>query len=178
MNCIYCGLLQANILDDPGFKSTNELFARNGKAQTRFNTSDSYKTGIGLYGGLNSGITFKHHITDGIAFEVMVGSRWKGLNITGLYEACVFADYSKELVWNFGIGPRIGFYNGKNSKDYLGQNRPDKTYSLIGFVGSYGIEYCFKKIPITLSLDYRPFYDMKGDADSMIDGAFTLRYTF
>jgi len=49
------------------------------------NTQD-YKTGIGLRGGFASGITIKHFVSSKAAFEAIIASRWRGLEVTGLYE--------------------------------------------------------------------------------------------
>ena len=124
-----------------------------------FRESEYYNTGIGVYGGLNSGVSVKHFINDQSAFEVVAGTRWKGLFAAGLYEACVLGDYSMHLMWNFGIGPRAGLYNGANYKDYLGKSLPSQEHYVIGIMGSYGLEYRFSHIPFSIALDYRPFFD-------------------
>ena len=48
--------------------------------------AQDYNTGIGLRGGLSSGLTVKHFIGEKTAIEGLLATRWKGFNITGLYE--------------------------------------------------------------------------------------------
>jgi len=45
-----------------------------------------YKTGIGLRGGTSNGLTIKHIFGQKAAGELILSSRWKGFNITGLFE--------------------------------------------------------------------------------------------
>jgi len=161
-------------------KRKNILDAKTFMFQRISHTDGPYDNAIGINASLNSGITYKHFIADDKAFEIDLGSRWKGGSVTGILEMCIAAgSVGPGLIWNFGLGPRFGFYNGKNYMDYLGVNREDRTYSLIGFVGTIGFEYFFEKIPFTVGLDYRPYFDLKGQGDeSFSDGALTIRYVF
>ena len=51
-----------------------------------YSNAQAYNTGIGLRGGLSDGLTIKHFIEEKAAIEGILGSRWKGISITGLYE--------------------------------------------------------------------------------------------
>ena len=48
--------------------------------------SQDYKTGVGLRGGLSNGLTVKHFISEKSAIEGLLSTRWRGFDITGLYE--------------------------------------------------------------------------------------------
>ena len=138
-----------------------------------------YNTGIGVSASLNPGISFKHFYKEDKAFEILVGTRWKGISVTGLYLIGIGNAGEKiGTIWNFGGGPRLGFYDGESHRDYLGTVKEPHPYSMIGLVGSFGIEYYLTKAPISLAFDFRPYYDLKGDDDSMLDAAITLRFVF
>lgn len=140
-----------------------------------------YKTAIGLRGGFTSGLTVKHFISDKAAIEGILGSRWRGLSITGLYElhktpAINFSN----LAWEYGGGARIGFYNGRyyhkwDDDDGYYENR---SYVAVGIVGIFGLEYQFNEIPFTASLDLMPYFDFIGWGGGFIDGSISFRYTF
>lgn len=138
-----------------------------------------YIHGIGASYGLNYGLSYKHFFAEEDAIEVTLASRWKGGFITGLYKKCIAPDGpGTAFRWVFGGGPRVGFYNGKNYKDYLGLNRDEKTYTLVGIAGTIGFEVFMVKLPFTLGLEYRPFFDLIGKDDSFIDGVVSARFVF
>lgn len=147
--------------------------------KSRADLRTPYRTGIGLCAGLTYGLSVKHFIMEENAIEVIVGSRWGGISLTGLYKFCIDNSTKKmSLLIDFGGGPRFGFYNGKNYSDYNGLNRDDSGYPIVGFVGDFGIEYFFKKLPFTIAFEYRPFFDLAGKGDTEVDGVVSLHYVF
>lgn len=66
--------------------------------------AQDYNTGIGLRGGFDNGITIKHFISEKAAFEGIISSRWRGLEITGLYELHGRAFDTDRLNWYAGFG--------------------------------------------------------------------------
>src|ERR1035437_5091643 len=168
------GILDKNTNEKKHFKNKNRMFLNSTPAV------GPYSNAIGINASLNSGITYKHFIADEKAFEVDLGTRWRGISVTGIFEMCIAAgSVGPGLIWNFGLGPRLGFYNGKNYMDYLGRNRENRTYSSIGMVGNIGFENFFPKMPFTVGLDYRPYYDLNGKNDnSFLDAVISLRYAF
>jgi hypothetical protein len=48
--------------------------------------AQDYNTAIGIRGGFSNGLTFKQFLGDKAAIELIATTRWKGLEITGLYE--------------------------------------------------------------------------------------------
>jgi len=150
-----------------------------------------YKTGIGLRGGYEGGITLKHFIKSDRAIEGILSRGWGygGMRITGLYEIHKPFPNVKGLDWFYGVGGHIGFYN----EDYYGY-RCDKdgyydkdgdwhsgdckkNYTTIGIDGILGLEYQFAEIPFTIGLDIKPYFDLIGRGDHFGDGAFSIRYT-
>lgn len=136
--------------------------------------AQSYKTGVGIRGGLSNGLTVKHFISGSNAIEGILSTRWKGFNITGLYE---FNNSLPEegLDWYYGVGGHIGFWDGRYNNAWFKENR---TYTVIGVDGIIGIEYTFTDIPLNLSLDYKPAFNLVGYSGFWGDEfALSVRYT-
>lgn len=128
-----------------------------------------YKTGLGLLIDVGEGITLvgphlKHFLNgrDAVQGMVIFGS---GLTILGAeysYNAR-FPD-AKGLMWNLGIGPQLGFYDGETAFVL----RP-----------MAGLEFKVPSAPISLGFDWRPMWDLSEDSE-FIPGRFGIafRYTF
>jgi uncharacterized protein YraI len=151
-----------------------------------------YTTGLGLRGGLTSGITFKHFVRPTGALEFILGSRWHGMSLSGLYEwHSPNAFDVPGLSWVYGIGLQIGFYDGQHYY-YHYRNHPrrcnnpndpwcyeywkDRSFTAYGLVGIGGLEYRFRDIPFTLSFDLLPYFHIYHWQGNFIDGSFSLRY--
>jgi len=140
-----------------------------------FVNAQDYNTGIGFRGGFANGITVKHFLNERSAFEGIIASRWRGLEITGLYEIHNTAFDVDRLNWYFGFGGHLGFWNG----DYAGWGDEGSNYTVIGVDGILGIEYNFEELPINLSLDWKPAFNIVGYSGFWGDGgAFSIRYIF
>lgn len=151
-----------------------------------------YKTGIGLRGGFEGGITIKHFIKSDRALEGILSRGWGygGMRITGLYEIHKPFPGAKGLDWFYGVGAHLGFYNGdyygynyynggyydKKGKWHPGDYR-SRTYTTVGIDGILGLEYQFAEIPFTVGIDIKPYFDFVGRGDHFGDGAFSIRYT-
>lgn len=154
------------------------------KSSSSSSSGDSYTTSIGLRGGFTSGITFKHFIKSNAALEFILGSRWHGFNIAGLYELHKANAFNvSELTWEYGGGIRIGSYPGRwyyRDCDDPWDSDCDGSYNrsviVIGLVGIGGLEYKFREIPITLSLDLMPYFDFIGWGGGFMDGSLSARY--
>lgn len=137
--------------------------------------SQDYSTGIGLRGGLSSGLTIKHFLGANKAVEGIFDSRWHGVSLTGLYEIHAQAFDTDRLNWYYGAGAHIGFYDTQYKK--WGDN--SGGYSIVGIDGILGIEYNFKEIPINISADWKPALNLLGYSGFWADGgAISIRYIF
>lgn len=163
---------------------------KNNNSSSSGGGQSGYKTGIGLRGGFEGGITVKHFIKSGRAIEGILSRGWGygGMRITGLYEIHKPFPGAKGLDWFYGVGAHIGFYdegyyNFKCDKDgywYKGNWYPGDcrgTYTTIGIDGILGLEYQFAEIPFTIGLDIKPYFDFVGRSNHYGDGAFSIRYT-
>ncbi len=155
-----------------------------------FAQNPGYKTGIGLRGGYESGLTLKHFIASDKALEGIYSRHWGnfGTRITVLYEIQKPISGAKGLSFFYGVGGHIGFYNGlyygyKNNgyydKNGNWQSVPyQDRYTSIGIDGILGLEYKFSEIPFTVGLDIKPFVDLTRYSNYFGDAAFSVRYTF
>lgn len=139
--------------------------------------AQDYNTGIGLRGGFSNGITIKHFVTSKAAFEGIIASRWRGLELTGLYEIHGRAFNTERLKWFVGFGGHVGFWDGNYTHKYWGDS--GTSYTVIGIDGILGLEYSFVEVPINIGLDWKPAFNFYGHSGFWADGgAFSIRYIF
>ena len=137
--------------------------------------TQDYNTGIGVRGGYFNGLTIKHFLGNKAAFEGIISSRWRGLQVTGLYEIHNEAFNTSRLKWYYGVGGHIGFWDGNRTK--WGDN--GTNYTVIGIDGILGMEYSFNEIPFNLGIDWKPSLNLVGYSGYWGDGgAISLRYIF
>jgi hypothetical protein len=137
--------------------------------------AQDYHTGVGLRAGYENGLTIKHFIGQKSALEGIISSRWQGFGITGLYEIQNRAFNTPGWNWFFGFGAHVGFWNGNHA--YWGE--PGTSYTVVGADGILGLEYCFREVPINLSLDWKPAFNFYGYSGYWGDGgALSIRYIF
>jgi hypothetical protein len=134
-----------------------------------------YESAVGLRGGFYKGLTIKHFISNKVALEGLLTSRYNGVNVTGLIEFHNQAFDTEGLNWYFGGGAHAGFYNG-NYYSYYGNSNYGTT---IGFDGIIGIEYTLDFIPLNIGLDWKPMFNLFGGSYFRGDsGALSVRYCF
>jgi hypothetical protein len=137
--------------------------------------SQDYSTGIGARLGYSNGLTVKHFISGTSALEGILSSRWRGFEVTGLYELNYNAFNTPRLNWYIGFGGHVGFWNGDHA--YWG-NRGE-SYTVVGIDGIIGLEYNFIEVPIGLSIDWKPEFNFIGYSGFWGDGgALSVRYIF
>lgn len=140
-----------------------------------FSHAQDYRTGVGVRGGFANGITIKHFVSSKAAFEGIIASRWRGLELTGLYEIHGRAFNTNRLNWYVGFGGHVGFWNGKYTK----WGELERSYAVVGIDGILGLEYNFTEIPINISIDWKPAYNLFGYTGFWADGgALSIRYIF
>ncbi|NLR62113.1 hypothetical protein FHW36_11569 [Chitinophaga polysaccharea] len=162
------------------------VLAIQANAQKRsYKSSDpsNYNTALGIR--LNPwivGFTVKHFIQGPHAIEGLVTTNHEHRNnvtVTGLYE------YN----WNIGVpqlvmyaggGAHIGFYD---RRDYDWDRYVEKgkgTYVSPGLDGIIGIEYTFKKFPLNISADLKPYVQFVGPTNYMGEeiGGVSARFAF
>lgn len=116
------GYISSSLLSENPSRSGNSSQSssgnRNSSSQSRSGSSRSYSgsghtTALGLRGGFTSGISFKHFTNPNRAIELVLGSRWHGLSLSGMYQWHKAGAFGLPgLSWVYGLGARIGFYDG------------------------------------------------------------------
>jgi len=135
-----------------------------------FVNAQDYSTGIGLRGGLYNGLTIKHFMGSRSAVEGLLATRWDGMEVTALYELHATAFDLDRLNWYYGAGAHVGFF---------GSDYPGGAVTVLGIDGILGLEYSFSEIPINISLDWKPAFNLIGYSHFFADGAaFSIRYIF
>jgi hypothetical protein len=135
----------------------------------------TYQTALGLRLNGGAGISVKHFLNDKAALEGILYTRWRGLNITGLYSVHypVFREPGFRVY--FGAGAHVGFWNGRYNPWFDDGDRD--SHAVVGIDGQLGLEYTFKDIPLNLSLDWKPAINIIGYTGFWgSDAALSVRY--
>ena len=115
--------------------------------------ADSKTIGLRMGGGFGYGAEISYQQPIGIAnrVEVDLGLNRSGFGLSGIYQwVWDFSELADGFNWYAGVGGQLGVYSNN-----------DKSYFPLALLGQVGIEYNFK-IPLTLSLDYRPAFQLTG----------------
>lgn len=135
-----------------------------------------YNTSIGARAAPAGGITVKHFISSSSAIEGILSTRWRGFNLTGLYEKHQNAFNTEDLNFFYGAGAHVGFWEGYDDHPWF-DDRNDHT--VIGIDGIIGLEYTFDEIPFCVSLDWKPAFNITSYSGFWGDEiGFSLRFTF
>lgn len=114
--------------------------------------SSEYSTAIGLRLGNSSGISAKKALRGRTVLEGLVTTRWNGINVTALAEVALPLD-TPGLRWYYGGGAHVGFWDHPDNPEREGQ-------LFVGVDGIVGMEYTFSTIPLNLSLDWKPMFNI------------------
>lgn len=123
---------------------------------------DAYERSIGVRGGFLGGVTYKHFLEYAGAIEGIVGYSFQNgrlPTLTGLYEHHFFLNYQT----NFFAGGGLT----------LGAKKDVFRAHAEAIVG---IEYLIERFPMSLSLDYKPAYNIFGNAFYFDEFALSVRY--
>lgn len=134
-----------------------------------------YKTSLGVRLGYPYGLTVKHFIGKKSALEGILASSWGGFVATALYEYENWTGKYPGLNWYWGAGVHAGFWDAYNhpliDDSYTG--------SVIGADFIIGLEYTFDEVPVNLSIDLLPTYNIIGYTGwGGLTGAISARYVF
>ncbi len=123
---------------------------------------DAYGQAIGVRGGFLSGVSYKHFLEFAGAIEGIVGFNFENgrvLTATGLYEHHFFLNYQTNLFAGGGLS--------------LGANS-DNFRMLVDAIA--GIEYVMPRFPVSISLDYKPAYNIFDSEFQLYEVGLTIRY--
>jgi hypothetical protein len=150
-----------------------------------FGTKAQYLTGIGARLGTSNGVTVIRYFADRTrsAGDLIVANEFKGWCGTLLYELH-FNNHSENIeVANvgffLGVGGHAGVFKDRIYLDLLkGTNKANKTSVFAAGVDAIaGVEWKLPHVPLLLSVDIKPFYDINV-SHFAIDVCGSLRYLF
>ncbi|RYY84516.1 MAG: hypothetical protein EOO15_19190 [Chitinophagaceae bacterium] len=122
------------------------------------NEGPDYRTAIGLK-YFPAGVTIKHFIGRKVALEGIGYLGKDGFRLTALAEFYSKLGNVRGLNWYAGPGVHAGFRS-----DHWKESHPNATNNLaIGVDGIVGIDYKFRGIPLNLSIDWQPSYNLSGE---------------
>jgi len=140
----------------------------------QINEGSDYKTALGVkvYPGA---LTVKHFFKPNTAIEGLGYFSSDGFRITGLYEKHFDIDGIDGLKWYVGGGGHMGVWSDSWKTKY-----PAREGGMaIGIDGVIGLDYKIKGIPLNLSFDWQPSFNIIGY--NYFEGGWGglgVRYTF
>lgn len=132
-----------------------------------------YKTAVGLK-LYPVAISVKHFLEENRAIEGLFYLWNYGIRLTGLYEIHRPIHQAEGLKWYVGAGAHIGFWNQHWEYIY-----PDRANSINGGIdGVIGLDYKIKDVPVNISLDWQPSFNIVGYSYfEPAWGGLAIRYT-
>jgi len=151
--------------------------------------SQIYEKQVGILMGVTSGITGKVIKEDRVAIAGIFGFRNGGVQIYGLLESYhpIIKTNTQRWMMYFGGGGHIGYIDGynrvrrwSNTSGYYWEEQRTSG-AVIGIDGVVGTEYTFNKVPITISLQFKPFLELQSFQKFKVgfwDVGFGITYSF
>lgn len=152
------------------------LFFSISKAQHR--AVGPYNTGIGLRAGFLYGLTLKHFLNTHVALEGLGGTRWQGYTIIGLFEYQSETHFSEDIDWFVGFGGHAGNYERKYFLENGGALHYTGNVYAVGIDAIVGLEYKVNHVPLTIGIDFKPFFDLVNSNHNYLDAGLTARFVF
>lgn len=142
--------------------------------------------------GNTTGFSARVITEDDFAFEGILGFRNGGLQLYGLFESRkpLYFNRIENMHLYFGGGVHVGFvrwndydkyYNPYGNDHYYDDYYKWHTGMAFGLDGIVGMEYVFQAAPISLAVDFKPFFEMYGPFLMRVnfwDFGFHMRYNF
>jgi hypothetical protein len=139
--------------------------------------------------GNTTGFTGRIITENNFAFEGILGFRNGGAQIYGLFELRkpLYLERLDNTFLYFGGGAHIGFVRWNEYDQYYDQYNYDHYYydwhfgPAFGLDGIIGMEYSFNSAPISMAVDFKPFFEVYGPflmRANFWDFGFHVRYNF
>jgi hypothetical protein len=143
---------------------------------------------VGIRGGLSSGFEYRVFSGDLSSYKVLLSTRKRGLQLTGLKEFHIpdVFDIGEPISLVYGFGAHAGFetwniyhYDVIYPYKYLYPER--RTGVIAGLDALAALEYTIPQIPLVVGFEAKPYFNMFGRDFFQLqpfDFAFTVKYTF
>ncbi len=150
--------------------------------------SQNFTSTIGFRLGGSSGLTYKTFIHENKALEGILSFRNDGMQLTALIETYSPANFQidENIFFYYGYGAHIGYSKKYEDRNFpIGIFEPNRTIfrtrPVIGFNAIVGIEYRFNSLPISASVDTKPYTEFFGFPffkTKLFDIGLSFRYMF
>ena len=144
-----------------------------------FGSQAQYLTGIGVRLGTSNGITVIRYFAPRArgAGDLIIANEFNGWCGTLLYEIH-FNNHNENIEmanvgFFLGAGVHAGLFGGK---EYNDASKTRVFATGIDFI--IGAEWKLPHVPLLLSVDFKPYYDVNADQPDFIDVCGSLRYLF
>ena len=150
-----------------------------------------YKNSAGLRLGKTDGLSYKRFMSDNGAVEFLLG--WggydNGLKVYTTYQwhEKIPAHFTENLYLYWGVGGHIGYIRPTTTRYYyeddtsIVSETEKRTYYAIGVDGIIGLEYRIYTVPMTVSMEVKPYFEYYGLRYTQFrfwDFGFTVKYIF
>lgn len=150
--------------------------------------SQSSNKAIGIRGGVSSGFEYRVFSGNTNSYKVLLSTRQRGLQLTGLKEFHIpdVFDINEEISFVYGVGAHVGIESW-NRYDYYDPYNPHLYYRerrsgpIAGLDGLLALEYSIPQIPLVAGIEMKPYFNLFGKNFFQLqpfDFAFTVKYTF
>lgn len=153
-----------------------------------FGFSQTPDKAIGIRGGLSSGFEYRVFSGNETSYKVLLSTRKRGLQLTGLKEFHIpdAFDINEDVSFIYGFGAHVGFeswnrYYYYDAWDPYAYTYERRTGPIAGLDGLAAVEYTIPGIPLVVGIDYKPYFNLFGKNFFELqpfDFAFTVKYTF
>ncbi|MCK5105268.1 MAG: hypothetical protein KAR17_20735 [Cyclobacteriaceae bacterium] len=153
--------------------------------------AQEYKNSTGLRLGKTDGVTYKRFLTENGAVEFMLGFGGydKGMQIYTTYQwhIQIPTQFTENLYVYYGVGGHVGHIRAHDNRNYyindstVVSDDEKKTYYAIGVDGVIGLEYRIFTVPMTVSMEVKPYFEYYGLRYTQFrfwDFGFTVKYIF
>ena len=148
-----------------------------------------YEKQIGMRLGVTSGISGKVIKDDRTAIEGTLGFRDGGIQLFALLESYHPIIKTNTVHWMlyYGGGGHVGYIDGYNKvrrwSNTAGYYWEEQRIAgpVIGIDAVFGTDYTFHKVPITLSIEFKPFIELQSFQKVKVyfwDFGFGIAYRF
>lgn len=128
------------------------------------------KHAIGFRGGSTWGFTYDYLHNETSGFQAVMSFRDKGIQLTGMlkFYKPAFERATDRFWWYFGVGGHVGY---QKWEEYFSVVRGTYTYFIeinryspvMGLDGVFGLEFRMDLLPIVISLDVMPYFELFGE---------------
>ena len=131
--------------------------------------AQQYDRSAGIRLGGTSGLTYKKFIVEEQAFETIISNRNAGVQMTGLivFHQPMEFSFDENFYFYYGAGAHVGMekhsdihkapFNGTSGYYYV-----RKDFIALGVDAIAGVEYRLLSVPITMSIDIKPYLNFVG----------------